>query len=144
MIKMSNEFKMIPVPDDYEIDPDRLKGLSSKVVMGFKHENNAATEVVECAVNLLNNVVMRLSNEKVSYGSRKTKNGLDTEMVYALKMISGALVHMINSTSWINGELYCFDTIELSNRLEHAAILMRRAASNKSKEEGERDENEQG
>lgn len=132
---MSNKFKMIPVLDECEIEPRHLKGLSSKVVMGFKYENNFATEVVECAVNLLASTTSKLSNGRISYDSRKTKDGLDVEMVYALKIVSETLVHMINSTSWRSGELHYFDIIELSNRLTHAGLLLSRAGDSKSKEE---------
>ncbi len=89
-------------------------------MLGYRY--NKGTDylkgLMECCINQMYDVSMSMSNSTVEYGSRKTENNLDFEMVNMLRAISNMLIYLSNSYSWREARFKEFDAIEFKNKIK--------------------------
>jgi len=72
----------------------------------------------ECLINLSWDATKSLRQLKYDTNSNLA-NSIPSEYINFLIDILGTLQWIINSTSWREGELYNFDSIEIKNKLKH-------------------------
>jgi hypothetical protein len=142
---MSNKFITIKFEPKNDLDLSRVKRFSgecdlvaytdkeesfgklfsNKMFLGYNAVNRAdyIKGLIECLVNQLNDVVTGADNNTVEYNSRKTKDGIDIELLNLLKINSQLLTYLINSTSWRDSDFRYFDSIEFQTRYEYLKAM---------------------
>ena len=74
--------------------------------------------LLECLMNITKQVVDKVSRTEEA-GQKQMKDKLPMQYVHLVIDMSDILCHMVNTTSWREGELFEFDRVELKRRLNH-------------------------
>ncbi len=72
--------------------------------------------LMECWANMGASMMNKVSKEEDPIKHQKADN-LPMSYVHILQAMAQIMCHMVNSTSWEEGELYEFDRIEIKRRL---------------------------
>jgi len=72
--------------------------------------------LIECLINIQKQVVDKVSRNKGA-DNKQEQDNLPMQYVHLIISMSDILCHMINSTSWREGELFEFDRMEIKQRL---------------------------
>ncbi len=74
--------------------------------------------LIECIVNIQKQIIDRVDKtEDLDDFNKQTKDNLPMKYIHVMISMSNILCHMVNSTSWREGELFDFDRIEIKKRL---------------------------
>ena len=77
--------------------------------------------LVECAVNMLNDLAMNMLPNPLEVNGEQvpgvTEHMIHEDILMRLRDIASTLAYMINSTSWITGASIPYDLLEIKNRL---------------------------
>ncbi|MFA7663171.1 MAG: hypothetical protein WCX88_04645 [Patescibacteria group bacterium] len=94
-------------------------------------EGNYYKALLECSINIFFKYTDEMSLNLLKDGSHLTVDGIDEEIIMALKQIASGLQYLINSNSWKSGDLKSSDAEEIFNNLDLSQKLFKKILNRK-------------
>ena len=82
--------------------------------------------LIECTINILKDIMNKVSRTEPEDRKDYELDNLPMEYVHLLIDMADLTCHMINSTSWREGELQNFDRFELKSRVDKLGYWLKK------------------